>query len=151
MTESKDKSTEDDFVSFAVPSKLVKHVKMALEKRNRANAAVNIRAITKSDEHLSAYDGKFLVPTNFMFNHSEDDTVTETARFVYQEALSDHVDIIDNVTSTADKPTWSLPMQNAVTDWYSEIRSKDPSLYRIDLESIIENMPKTYTIYGPLL
>lgn len=150
MTESNDGTGGGESIALAVPRQLVKQVKTALEKRNRASGS-RIRVITAADVHLSAYEGKFLISTTFSLDGISRDDLTEVASLLSEEALVDHVDIVSNGKATTQNSARTPVMESAVEEWYLKAGVKGSLSGQVDLESLMAEVPKTYSIYGSLL
>lgn len=150
-------------ISFVVPRHLVKQIKTGLETQSRSHATAKIRPISALDNGALATtrQGGFLVPTAFgskiCTGQSGHD---EASQFLRAQDCADTVEIIVISDLSIPSPVANSGLEIAVRDWYGKLITKKnsvspsaPSLphYTTDVEALVRELPKTYSIYGPLL
>ena len=127
-------------MSFAVPRTLVKLVKTALEERDVADASRKIRIATQHD--LSDYDGKYIIASTFPSSESN------AANALLDEySLSGQVDTLIEEKAAAHNVQPLSGIEVAIREW----SQGQPHLSPVEIEALISDIPKTYSIYGPML
>ncbi|GAB7350699.1 hypothetical protein MBLNU459_g1258t1 [Dothideomycetes sp. NU459] len=153
MLARSDAPNATDHASFAVPRELVKRVKTLLETRKRLNPAAKIRAITAADGGLLAYEGRFLIPSTFRFETLDEESVDDASAFLVEVGLEDQVHVVQDADPLVENSRPLPAMESAIRDWFSGSESTHSSLSAIpiDLNTLVKDMPRTYSTYGSLL
>lgn len=147
-------------VSFLVPRHLVKQIKTALEASGKSHATAKIRPVAESDAAFAGQSG-FLVPTAFLRGVETSDDDDEACRFLREHDCADVVTIVTTSVAQISGPSSNSAFETAVRDWYGKVVVKqkkeevvsDPTSapFPRHVETLVRDLPKTYSIYGPLL
>lgn len=129
--------------AFLVPRQLVKRVKTALERQGRADSTCKIKSWPEIGGDAKSQGAVFLIASTFGFGSGED------TDFLQAEGILDEVKLVEREKPIAQSVHPTSPMEIAVREWYSFSNTGLPP--HITLEKLLQDLPRTYSIYGPLL
>lgn len=131
-----------DYTAFVVPKHLVKELKTTLEKHSHAHSTAKI---TPCDDRL----GHFLLPSSLHDLGQDDSNPREIAReLLEQTCYANEVEITTLRVRDATPSSQSNALELAIKDW---LNGPNVLFTKDEILTLFTDVPKTYSIYGPLL